>query len=74
MARLKAGIDVWLCSCGEAVVMGRACRKCGRIYADVLAAKSKPERSEPPKRQKKLREPARKGEIIQSFCFKKGEN
>ena len=73
MARLKAGIDVWLCSCGEAVIMGRPCHKCGRTYADALAAKAQRERSEPKKRQKKYREPASSGEFIQSFMFKKGE-
>lgn len=73
MARLKAGIDVWECPCGEAVIMGRPCRRCGRTYADVLAAGAKPERSEPKKRQKKYREPAGRGEFITSFLFKKGE-
>ena len=50
--------------------MGQPCRKCGKTYADILAARKKPEA--PQKQQKKkIREPARRGEFIESFLFKK---
>lgn len=66
--RLKEGWNVWQCDCGELSIMGQPCRKCGKTYADILAAKKKPEA--PPKQQKKkIREPALRGQFIESFLF-----
>ena len=39
MARLKIGLDVWECSCGAIIAMGRLCG-CGKSYADILRENS----------------------------------
>ena len=70
--RLKEGWNVWQCGCGEICIMGQKCRKCGKTYADILASKAKAENSEQQQKpKKKTREPASKGEFIESFLFKK---
>ena len=71
MARMKAGLDIWECSCKEVNIMGKPCRKCGKSYADILTERAGIDRKPPKKREKKIREPAGKGEFITSFCFKK---
>lgn len=67
---MTKGIDIWECdNCGEAVIMGRRCPKCGANYADQLKAEYS--KSEKPKK-KKYRTPAEKREFTQSFLFRKG--
>ena len=71
MARLKVGLDVWQCSCGAVILMGRMCG-CGKCYADVLREEKqsgKVERTEKP-RQVKMRKPASCGSFIESFLFR----
>ena len=72
--RFRLGEHIWECLCGELCIMGQKCRKCGRTNADKLIAeaKAKTEKSEQPKKRKsKYREPASKGEFIESYLFKK---
>ena len=73
--RLKEGWNVWECDCGELSIMGQKCRKCGNTYADILAAKAKAEKqAAPQKPQKKTREPALRGQFIESFLFDEKKN
>ena len=66
--RMTKGIDIWECdNCGEAVIMGRRCPKCGANYADQLQA----EHRKPAKPRQKFREPAEEREFTQSYYFKK---
>ena len=68
--RLKSGIDLWECdNCGEAVVMGRRCPKCGANYADQLKAGHR----KPAKSRQKLREPAEERQFTKSYLFRKGK-
>ena len=70
MARLKLGLDVWQCSCGAVIAMGRMCG-CGKCYADVLREEKRSGRVENPgsPRQVKVRKPASSGSFIESFLF-----
>lgn len=76
MARYKVGFDVWECTCGSVGMMGQPCTACGKTYADILMDKMRQARQEQPRktRQRKYREPARRGEFIESFMFKKEKN
>lgn len=66
--RMTKGIDIWECeNCGEAVIMGRRCPKCGANYADQLTANYR----KPAKPRQKFREPAEEREFTQSYYFKK---
>lgn len=71
MARFKLGYDLWECSCGAVVAIGRRCWQCNRSYADVLQAQAKADQKPPKKRESKYREPAKEGTFIQSFLFRK---
>lgn len=75
MARMKAGLDVWVCICSTANIMGRKCSNCGRGYGDVLEMQLKAEQPDKPKKRKsKFRTPAKEGTFIQSFFFPKPKN
>lgn len=69
MARLRAGFDVWECSCGAVIAMGRVCG-CGKTYADILRENSGI-REKIKEVKKAVREPGRTGKFFKSFCFKK---
>lgn len=71
MARLKLGLDVWQCSCGAVIAMGRMCG-CGKCYADVLREEKRSGRVEHTgkTRQEKVRKPASSGSFIESFLFR----
>lgn len=67
--RLKSGIDLWECdNCGEVVIMGRRCPKCGANYADKLIAEH--EKNKP---RRKLRKPAEERQFTKSYLFLKGK-
>ena len=66
--RLKSGIDLWECdNCGEAVIMGRRCPKCGATYADKLIDEHQREN----KPRRKLRKPAEERKFTKSYLFRK---
>jgi ribosomal protein L32 len=68
--RLKSGIDLWECdNCGEVVIMGRRCPKCGANYADKLIA----EHRKQAKPRRKLRKPAEERQFTKSYLFEKGK-
>ena len=69
MARLKLGLDVWECSCGAVIAMGRIC-ECGKSYADILRENSGI-REKKKEVKKAVREPERTGKFFKSFCFRK---
>lgn len=72
MARLRAGFDVWECSCGAVIAMGRVCG-CGKTYADILRENSGI-REKKRTVKKEIREPKSTGKFIKSFCFRKDED
>lgn len=69
MARLKLGVDVWECSCGAVIAIGRICG-CGKTYADILCENSGIREK---KRivKKEIREQKSTGKFFKSFCFRK---
>lgn len=70
MARMKANLDIWECeNCGEAVIMGRRCPKCGTSYADKLIEEHQREN----KPRRKLRKPAEERQFTKSYLFRKGK-
>ena len=71
MARLTVGVDVWQCSCGAVILMGRMCG-CGKSYADVLREEKRSGRVEQPgkPRKVKMRKPVSSGSFIESFLFR----
>lgn len=69
--RLKLNLDVWVCSCGEAVVMGRYCGKCGATYADQLQEEYEAKSTTPKPKKNKLRKPAEERKFTKSYLFRK---